>query len=239
MNEKDLLLQEEEMLETSISSTEKLSLLSNIICLKRRITPGLSCYKDLKRLICYYIEVIKDEKYGYDSVNLEIFDELIKPLSFNEKEQILLFTITAFSRELPEFDKKFLFDRQLENRYKKIFCEKSYLKFPYAILVYSGASFKRVLVFLLLVFLSYFIILLPAPFPSWRVFEIQYESYSNKFLSNHFFNLVSLLLDMDNDLKVKPLNGWGFLLIFSGKVIFITIGINFLFRKLSEQINIK
>ena len=67
----------------------------------------------------------------------------------------------------------------------------------------------------------------------------QLIEHLNNFIVNHFLNMCSLFADIDNDLKINPLNWLGVLLIIFSKIIFILLIVNFIYRKLSDKIAVK
>lgn len=223
----------------SVDSNLAVNILYNIICLN--IHAGLTTenYKLAKLLMHHYVVVIRSEDYGYDRFNYSKLAKVIESLSYDRQIALLDYSLSLVSKELPEFDNDWFVGKRKICEINKIFGERHYSSYPKAILLSLSLDLCRLLLSLFILFFATCFILLPAPFPSWVVFRIDYEPYSVKFALNHFLNTLTIFADIDNDFKIKPIMWYGVLLQVVGKMLYVILIANFAYGKISDKIRLK
>ena len=233
------ILIEEAKLETNKSPTEIVNILYNLIHLKNKVGRIDQNYIDIKKFVDNYFEVLKISNYGYDSINYSKFEKLLKFLPHKEQYEILRYSISVSTRELPEYNKDWFVARKHQAEIGKILNDKIFTQYPKAFFLYTGLSTGRLLVALTVFFVLVTAILLPAKFEKFAVFDVKYHNYNSNFLVNHFLNILTLFADLDNNLKIEPLNWWALILIIIAKVSFVLLIVNYIYRKIIDKISIK
>lgn len=237
MTVKKILEEEYKKLNESTSESEKSNILFNIIKLKTKNCQAENLYKDIKQFIDHYIETIKLADYGYDNYNYLKIEQLLEFLPSNQQISILQYFTSVSARELPEHDRNWFITRKHKAEINQIVENRNYTLYPKIILLYLGQSITRLLFGLALLFILTCIMLLPAPSESMAIFEITYESYSQSSFINHLMNVLTLYADIENNVKVEPLNIFGLLAIILGKLLFVTFIVNFIYFKISDKIS--
>ena len=102
MNYDELFEREEERLKKSKNPSESANILFNIIALSFKSDKKNDIYKDAKRFIDCYVELIKSANYGYDSFNFNKLEKLLNMLPPEEQVAILQYALSITARELPE-----------------------------------------------------------------------------------------------------------------------------------------
>lgn len=236
MNQTELVIIETQKLEISISANEKASILFNIIKINFDSGNIAENYKNIKEFMNYYVEAIKSLDYGYDNFNYKKIDQLLITLSAEEQISILQYITSISARELPEHDRSWFIEKKHNAEIKHIIKANFYSLYPKAFLLYFGQSVSRLIFILISLLTLTSLILLPSPFKEMEILFVQFEKYSEVKLWNHIFNTFSLFADLDNNLKITPMNWKGLFLIIVGKFFFLTIIINFIYLKLSDKI---
>ncbi len=227
----------EESIEDINSPSEAVNKIYSLILLKKTVNAENEIYKLSKLFIVNYVEVIKNSDYGYDTFNYEKVEKILNCLNYKSQISILLFIISNMTKELPEYDKDWFICKKNSVQIKDIlqnFKVKNVFKL---ISLFSGLNILTLFSTLLIVFFFTSIILLPSPLNFCEIFEIKYENYSSDFITNHLLNILTLFADLDNDFKVKPLNGVAILMMLFSKIIFIILIVNFVYVKITEKIN--
>lgn len=235
----DIIKADEEKLKECSNPNNGLNILYNLIILKNKGNDKRENYKDFKKFIDYYIEVVKLSDYGYDRLNHNKIEKILSFLNFEEQISALNYAISVSARELPEHDKNWFIDRKNKAEVQNILCKKQFRYYPKALLLVCSYSIFRLFLIVISFLLLVFVLLLPAFDPSCAIFKITYENYSDKFVLNHLLNILSHFSDIDNDFKIVPLNWFGLTLLILGKLLFILIIVNFIYRKITDKINIK
>lgn len=235
----EIISSEEEKLRNSTSPGEKINILHNLIVIKNHTNNDHDNYQNIKKLIDLYIENIKVGNYGYDFFNIEKINEVLKFLKHEEQISILKYALSSIKRELPEYENESIVDSINKIKIKNIISKKKFTHFPKALLLYSTSSIFGLFIVLLAFILIVFAILLPSNEFTFSVFTISYETYSVNFILNHLLNILSLFADIDNDLKIQPLNAYGLILMIFAKIVFVLLIINYIYRKLSDKISLK
>lgn len=218
------------------SPSEGVNMLYNLIVLKGSIQDKNDLYKLSKKFFKYYIEVIKNSNYGYDTFNFNKVKNVLNQMDLKSQASILQFVISNMTKELPEYEKDWFVCEKNKIQLKDLVCNFNAKNSFKIIALFSGLNFYTLLLTLVLVFTLVSIILLPAKFESCQLFEIKYDNYSTDFYVNHVLNILTLFADFDNDFKVKPLNWFATILMIVAKITFITIIVNFIYVKITDKI---
>jgi hypothetical protein len=230
---------EENRIRITNSATEKLHILYNLIALKNSNNYICDNYRDIKKLVEYYIDVIKISDFGYDVINYNKIGSIISFLSFKEQISILKYSISIISRELPEHDMDWFLKSLKRAEISDITNSRKYLEYPKALFLYTSISIEGLLAVLIILYGLSYIVLLPAPIDSMEVFKIYYENYSGNFHLNHFMNILSLFAGINNNLIITSEYWYGALLLIFSKVIYLLIIVNFIYKKISDKILLK
>lgn len=235
----ELLKTEEERLKNAENPNEKVNILYNLIIVKGKNNIKENIYIDTKTLLNSYIELVKINDFGYDLICQEKILKIIKLLNLNEQLAILNYLLSSLAREFPEMEKEWIQDAIKRVKIKKIIKEKKYHLYPQAILLFSSLSIYKLILALSFFIFIVFVTLLPAPRAWMAVFHIKYANYADTFYLNHFLNILSNFCDIDNGCEILALNYLGLLVQICGKVLFILLIANFIYKKLSDQISIR
>jgi len=235
----NLISVEENKLNQGLPTNETINILFNLITLKNRNGQKADNYKDIKSFVNNYITVIKVADYGYDNFNYDKIETLLKLLTPGEQVTVLQFAISATSRELPEHNRDWFIERKHSAEIKYILTKKNAISYPKAFFLFTGLNITRLFFALILFFLIINILLLPSASNTYSLFKIEYASYSSNFLINHILNVLSLFADLDNNFKIEPLNWWGLILMIVGKISFVLLMVNFIYRKICDKISLK
>lgn len=234
-----IISEEEKKLDTNSNPSHRINILFNLVILKNKSGLKQDNYKDFKKFIEHYIEVVKLSDYGYDKLNHNKIEKLLSFLNYEEQISALNYAISVSARELPEHDKDWFIQRKHKAEIAHIFKSKNFDQYLRGCMLYCGTSLNRLLLMVVGFFTLVVITLLPAVNKDYVLFNVSYENYSQSFFLNHLLNILTHLADVDNNFKVDPINWFGVLLLVLGKVLFIFIVVNFVYRKISDKLNIK
>jgi hypothetical protein len=230
---------EENKLEKNTSSKVSANIIYNLIYIKDKNIRYDDKYKDIKSFFNYYIDSKKDANFGYDNLNYIKINNLIKLLSPIERTAIIDYFTSKLTKEFPEVNREWFVAKKHENEVSLIFSSKQYLKYPKAIFLFLGKDMLRVFLVLFFFFILISTLLLPAFSESFVIFKIKYENYSDVFIINHILNMLSLFSDLDNSLKISPLNWFGLLTLILGKILFILLVVNFFYIRITDKMSLK
>ena len=240
MTKKEIITSKIIELEKSIfyikSPSEGVNMLYNLIVLKGSIQDKNDLYKLSKIFFKYYIEVIKNSNYGYDTFNFSKVKNVLNQMDLKSQASILQFVISNMTKELPEYEKDWFICEKNKIQLKDLVYNFQLKNFFKIVALFSGLSFYSLLFTLGLVFVFVSVILLPAKFESCQLFEIKYDNYCNDFYMNHFLNVLTLFADFDNDFKIRPLSWFATILMIIAKITFVTIIVNFIYVKITDKI---
>lgn len=236
-NIKKLIEIEEENIRQSKDSNEIVNRIYNLIFIKHE--EKFSIYTDIKTFIKYYTKLVETNKYGYDSLCYDKAFKVIDLLPYNERISLLNFLISTIVREYPEFEIETIQTKIKTIKIKTIFVEKEWLKIPNAILLWSSLRLSTLFFVLLLFIVIVYVILLPAPTFFTPLFEIKHANYSNNLHLNHILNVLSLFVGIDNSCEIRALNPLGLIELMVGKIVFILVIVNFVYKKITDKISIK
>lgn len=207
-------------------------------------TVNNNLYPEIKRFITLYLSGVEFLEYGFDMINYKSYVDCIE--SQNEQEQFMLYEY--LERKLTAYGHTELADRALNDkiRLKSILLLKkmNYINWPRKLLsilfLYSSVSFRNLFITTFLFFVTLCFIVLPAPFPSWGIFEIRRETISDNYFLNLILTTLAGLLQLDGGVVVIPKTPWALLLQILGKILVLMIIGNFLlqefFRKMKYNL---
>lgn len=241
---KECLFTEEANYARATSEKAKLNHLYSIIMFKSQLQEydSIYLYKDIKQYINHAVSCIDSEMYGYDKLNRDALVKLIIRLDKKQKLEISSYMLRRIKQAgiadeevwaLAMFKKNEMIylltdgwndNNRVYNTLKLILCTTSY-------------NLLALLVWFVIAYFILFILLLPAWLDCFQFFEIQYHDYFEGQLANHSANILSLLLGMQNDLKVSPINVFGFALIAIGKIFIIVVVVNYAMKQLEKRLN--
>ncbi|MXN93233.1 hypothetical protein GR160_18545 [Flavobacterium sp. Sd200] len=231
-----IIQREENNLKNIISPSAAIGIIYNVIQLKLLYDNEPNIYVLFKKLIENYIRVINSADYGYDDFNNDKIEDLLKKLTYEQQLSILQFTLSRITHELPEYDKTWFLKRKNIAEIHLILSDKSVSKFYKIIPLFAGLNAYALMFTLGFIFSIVYAITYPIQNPPYAIFEIQYENYSSSQLSNHLLNLLSAFVDIDNDFKVIPLNGYAAAIKIICKFFFLLIIANYFYIKVTDKL---
>ena len=182
MSLSEIIYNEENSLKNSKSPNESVNILYNLIKLYHKNNQKDDVYKNIKKFMVFYIELIKDADYGYDNFNYNKINDVLSLTSAEERISILQYIISVSSRELPEHGREWFVLRKHNAEISNIKENRQYKLYFRMALLYLGQSINRLIIVFILFFALVFTALLPSPFESITIFKIKYELYSNNFI---------------------------------------------------------
>lgn len=225
------------------SITGKSNILNNIVEIKFNETE-LKNHKnhisvDIKKYLISIIELAELGPIKYDEIRERKIIELLNRLEKEEKIYYLNFLIrqlqkSSFENEIKTFQ-KLRIKTILQNSINDLFKLKSILN----ILIYFPLyNLFTLFITLLIVALISGLILLPAQL-SWMSildFKVSYLNICSNFNSNHFLNIFSSMIGVNEDFKIKPKNEFSMIALMIGKIFLFSYVIVFIFNKFSDYL---
>ncbi len=236
---KEIINKESEKYEKSENPNERIGILYNLIWVKQNYADSstiMGLYRDIKFLINDYIQLVKVNDYGYDLISESKLISVISFLSIHEQISILKYLLSTLSREFPEIEKDWVQNALNEVKLKILLNPFRLIKLPHAFLLFSSLSFVKLLIALCVFVGMVSLILLPAPFEWMEIFKIKYSNYSSSVVLNHILNVVSLFGAIKGGCEVTAINAIGLLMQVFGKVCFVIIMVNFVYKKISDKL---
>jgi hypothetical protein len=229
-------------LENAASSTwdDKFASLNTIIELKKLINHSgdNSIYLDLKYFFKLYLKAIEEKDNNYDDISINMIERKVSSLSDIEKIKLL----KIFKRELLLNHYVEYIDecnRCILKAELKHYCSKFTFRHLLKIVaIWSSASIRNLFISLIIFFAFSSLFFLPAPCNELTTFNLEYRSFCSGSVFNFILNILSLFFDIESGLKVTPINGIGVLQMILGKVIYLSILINFFIKKLTDLLKI-
>lgn len=240
----NLLNEEYNKLETlNISTTGKSNILNNIIEIKlnenQLINHKNHISVDIKKYLISIIDVAELGPIKYDEIRERKIKELINRLGSNEKIYYLNFLIrqlqkSSFENEIKTFQ-KLRIKTILTNSISDIFNFKSIIKIFIYFPLYNLLTLSITL-FIIAIISS--LIILPSPFSFMEMFnfKIEYTKLCENKIFNHFINVFSSLIGVNEDFKIKPQNAFSAISIMIGKIFIFSYVIIFIFNKFSDYL---
>lgn len=218
------------------SPAEIIGSIFNIISLKKTFNDDTNLYMLNKLFFENYIKVVVLSDYGYDKFNFEKIEFIINSLPVEQQLSIMEYILSKVVKEIPEHDRKWFLIKKKDIEIKLIWRRYSLLGIPNIIFIYISKTINSLIISFIAVFTFTFIILLPVNNTKYALYEIHYEKYSSSIFFNHFLNVMSLFADIDNDLRIKPLNEVGVIFMIISKFIFVLLVANFIYTKVIEKL---
>ncbi|GGA78624.1 hypothetical protein GCM10008015_19180 [Flavobacterium palustre] len=223
--------------------TGKSNVLNNIVQIKLSETE-LYNYKnhisvDIKKYLISIIEVAELGPIKYDEIRERKIIELLNKLENKEKLYYLNFLIrqlqkSSFEDEIKTFQ-KIRIKTILENSKNDFMNFRSILN----VLVYFPLySLFTLFITLFTVALISGLILMPAQL-SWMSlfdFKLTYLGVCNNYFFNHFINVFSSLLGVNEDFKIRPNDEFSMIALMIGKIFLFLYVLVFIFNKLSDYL---
>lgn len=205
----------------------------NLICLKNQI--DVDNYVDAKKFIFHYLQYLIDEKYGYDDFNYLKIEQMLLYLNKAGRVTILEYLYREFKVNSLDIDQKWYEKVKSKYQIKAILESKISIKYLQILPLWLTVKISRLICFIIATFILLLLFLLPAPSPFMELFDITYHSYYDSFFGNHIANVLTLFFDLDNDLKISPLNFYGILLIGLVKTVYTLLFVNYLYLKVIDR----
>lgn len=225
--------------ESSNNDYQKLQLIHNIIELKKlSLNPNVlqSIFIDCRTFLKLSITSIDEPNFGYYNLNSRSVNKVVSCVSVEEQLSLLRFFLRELKQngfeENLDWVKKMIKQRELKVYSKNI----SFTNIVKYFAVLSTYNFLTIILSLLLLFSTYCLILLPAPFQSFECFNSEFKTFSTNTILNHFANSFLSFSSIDDDIKVKPVNIKGVLLLIFFKLLLIIFILNYLLEELKAKL---
>jgi len=197
-----------------------------------------SIYVDFKRLIKHYINAANQKEIGYDNIDIPMIYS--KTSKLNTLERCLI--LEMFRRELRR--KSYVLksndcDKYIDASRMKHYKQKMNFKnFFLYIALLSSSSIWALFASILIILLMLIIIIQPAPYQWMYIIDIKFIDFSKTEIINMISNLLSIILDLDYRMELKAKNILGVILLGFLKVLFLSIIINYFWKKIIEYFKI-
>ncbi|MDR2994436.1 MAG: hypothetical protein LBV11_11565 [Bacillus cereus] len=240
-------------LKSAAPISHRANILYNIAYIKNRyphlINYHQTLYLDIKLYITYYVKDIGKNDYGYDVLNIEKFYiiRLLQP-----EQQLELYRFTQRSLKKANYktewivkemclSEKMLLRKNLKNN--SCSCINDFKKYSIDFFklmrVMSIQNLFSLLISLFIFFVLLSVILLPSPFEATELFLIEYYSFSDYYVVNHFCNVINYSFDIIPDTtEIIPLNWVSLLLFVVAKVFFFVLIMDFIIKNILKRISI-
>ena len=194
-----------------------------------------SIYQDIREFFKSYVDAIEEQKSNYYILNENTVLTKLRLLSIEDQLSILNFLKRLLKQHAFDTDYKWL-----QKLLQKKQIEKCKLKFnlstaPKIAILYSTLNLKFLFVALLIIYLLYSILLLPARFKSLELFEVEYVKYHSNSIANHFLNTLLSFLQIDTDFTLTPINTGGVILLIFIKLMILTVIFKYLSKEIKER----
>lgn len=226
-----------------ISLTGKSNILNNIVQIKLTET-YLNNHKndisiDIKKYLISIIELAELGPIKYDEIRERKIIELLNQLNNKEKLYYLNFLIrqlqkSSFENEIRTFQ-KLRINTILKSSTQDFFNYKSILNL---LIYFPLLNLFTLSVTLFVVALISSLILMPAQL-SWMAifdFKIVYQNICINDNLNHFLNVFSSLIGVNEDFKIKPENEFSMIGLMIGKIFLFSYVIVFILNKFSDYL---
>ena len=213
----------------------KYNIIYGIIDMKLQIH-NRRIYKDLKICVKHYVDSVEEQDFGYDIVAIEVIQLFANELPLKERKEILKY----FSRRLDDKgydEEKEQVNKLVKETDLKIMAEKplSIINPLYYISLLSQQNTSRIIFTIAVLFLMEYIFLMRPLSHSFSVVEFSPHHYTNNYYFDTFISIPGMILDINDDVKVKPINWLGALDIILAKLFFIIFVAKFLFKKIEDK----
>jgi hypothetical protein len=200
-------------------------------------------FKDMKIILGNYVELYDKRAYRYYDLTV---DKIKKMLSFfdsyKQKDLLSYFIkklVLSGNTEKAKEIIKYLNAVEIKCSYNDLLIGKNKRK-SFINIIHKGSAYNLwTLTFsIILILLTSMLILSPAPFEFMEILEIQKKSIVGSTFLNNLSNLLLYLFGIDYKMEIKPINGFGVLLVIALKLLFILIIANYLIKELLDKLKI-
>ena len=227
----------------SITPTGKVNLLNNIIQFKLHETEFTNFKNDLsidiKRYLNSLVDLAENGPRKYDIINENKINELLENVEYNDKINYINYLIrilekSSFKDDIKKFQKlryKTILKNSIDNHWSlKSICN--------IIIYFPLLNIYTLTTTLLFIVLIANLILLPAPFKFMEFlnYKIEFINLSENYFLNHFTNVTSALIGVNNGFKITPLNIGSMILLVVGKIFIFAYVVSLIFNKLTDLI---
>ena len=237
----ELIARESILIDKQEHSYQKLGIVFNLIELKIQSSKE-SDKKDifiyLKKMINFYIDSIDETYFGYYDNNDENSNKLLEKIAYvSVEEQLNLIDFLQRRLRIAGFIKESeVFDKNREDLKLRLLLRKKY-KNIFKILGYiSTRNLFSLFISILLIYLIYTTMLLPAPLKSMELFQLTYQKYSSNFLINHFSNTLLSFCQIDSRFSIIPNSFLGVVVLIIMKLSILVLLFNFLINEFKRKI---
>lgn len=200
-------------------------------------------FKDMKLILANYVDLYDKRAYKYYDLTPHKVKKMLSSFNFHMKKDLLSFFIKKLvlngssdkAKEmipylnLVEIQCSWFDLIKGKNKRKNIF------KLIHKCSAYNLWTLTISIIIILLISI---LIFSPAPFEFMQVLEVQKKTIVSSVFLNDLCNLMLYVFDTDYKMNIKPLNGFGVLLLISLKTLFIVIIANYLVRELINKLKI-
>jgi len=240
----ELIQKDIDNLKTQEFNYQRLGIIFNLIELRHKSAEALhkrDLFLDIKKMIFYYVGAVDESYYGYYELNEENSRYILEKIGYlNIEQQINVvellqrkLKLAGFADEAEDFDKH-ISSLKLKALLKKL----SFRNLLKCISLFSTKNVFTLIMAIVIVYVFYSIILLPAPFKWMEFFKIDYVSYASNFILNHFLNTIFSFSQIDSDFSLTPKNFAGVILLIFIKVTILILLFNFLITELKRKFKI-
>lgn len=225
----------------TVNNEEIVSLLNSIIDLKFLLnyTGSDTLYLDLKKFIKSYILAVDNKESGYDKINVQVIYDKISKVDLTLRANLLHYLKrelikNAFLDEADECKEYIYLNKILVfKKQRDIFCKVKWL------LLLSSKNIKNLSISIILLFVIIYLVQLEAPNEFMTLFEKKYVAFDEISFFNNLANLLCMLLDLNDDIKLIPLNITGIFVLGFLKITYISIFVNYFWKKIMDYIKIE
>lgn len=193
-----------------------------------------SLYLDVKCFISVYLRNKRRKDFGYEDYNRELLLEYVLSSNLSVEKQYRLLVYLKYLLESFSYETAWLSNKIFEKKLKLAKEQKS-IKY---LLLLSSRNLWTILISILFLYFIECIILLPAPLSCMEWYTFQEVSISSNAFINHLANVITLHFDcIDNSAKIS-FTTLGLVSLVLWNVIYVVIGVNFLFKNLFASFNV-
>jgi hypothetical protein len=226
----------------NISATGKVNLLNNIVQFKLNESEFQNFKNDLsidiKRYLNSLVELAENGARNYDIINDDKI-EFLESVEYKDKIKYIEYFIRILEnssfkddiKKLQKFKYKVILKDSLSNFWKFQSIFKIIIYYP----LYNTFS---LFISLILITLFANLILLPAPLEklAFLNYDIEYLNLTENRIFNHFINVTSALIGVNNKFNITPLDGKSMFFLILGKIFIFSYVVTLIFNKITDLI---
>lgn len=226
----------------NITPTGKVNLLNNIVQFKLNETEYQKFHNDLsidiKRYLNSLIELAENGARNYDIINEDKL-MFLNEVSFSDKIIYIDYFIRILEKSAFKEDIKTLQKIKYKSILKHSWQNFWDFKSIFNILIYFPLyNIYTLFISLIVITLIANLILLPAPFTfmSLLCYKIDYLTISGNYYYNHFLNITSSLIGVNNKFSITALDSKSMIILILGKIFVFFYVVTLIFNKLTDLI---